>query len=524
MRTPGALLMLALLGGGLPAAHAGQAQPGLAPAATLEHIAALIQQQDPAGAKAAADRALALHPSDPALHNLAGVAEAQRGAYASAESHFLSAIRLAPRAGAAYTNLGRLYQERAAIEPAARAKALDVYRRLIASDPSNAEGLYQAAFLCALNGDFAESRTLIARLPDRARRAPQVLALLATDLEGLGDRPGAEAAATALVSHERLAADDMVALLPAFEHLKDDTLPQRLLEGFDARKLATPEMLRRLAAIHARHGRFVEARQALERAAAGKPTVPLLIDLARTAIKVGDRKGALGYLAHARSLDPRNATVHFLFGMVCVELNLGREAHDSLTQAVELDPDNPLINYAMGAVATHRHDPSEAVPYFEKYVHLKPEDPRGRFALGAARFYSGQLDEARRDLELAARASETATGAHYFLARIARQTNDLEAAGREIDLALRANPKYADAWAELGLIQTRSGDYSAAEASLSKALGLEPENYDATLHLAALYGRTKDPRRAAQEARLADLMARREARTQEFLRIIEVVP
>jgi Tfp pilus assembly protein PilF len=164
------------------------------------------------------------------------------------------------------------------------------------------------------------------------------------------------------------------------------------------------------------------------------------------------------------------------------------------------------------------------VPYFEKYVHLKPEDPRGRFALGAARFYSGQLDEARRDLELAARASETATGAHYFLARIARQTNDLEAAGREIDLALRANPKYADAWAELGLIQTRSGDYSAAEASLSKALGLEPENYDATLHLAALYGRTKDPRRAAQEARLADLMARREARTQEFLRIIEVVP
>ncbi len=96
--------------------------------------------------------------------------------------------------------------------------------------------------------------------------------------------------------------------------------------------------------------------------------------------------------------------------------------------------------------------------------------------------------------------------------------------GREIDAALRANPSHADGWAERGLILTRQGDYAGAEAALQKALALDPDNYEATLHLAALYGRTRDPRRAAQEARLQTLVARRETRAQEFLRFVQAVP
>ena len=134
----------------------------------------------------------------------------------------------------------------------------------------------------------------------------------------------------------------------------------------------------------------------LEKAVAAEgASAPLLMELAGAAIKQKDYEGALGYLAHARSLEPDNATVHFLFAMVCVEENLGREAYESMKKAVELDPDNPLVNYAMGAVATHRHEPSESLPYFEKYVRLKPEDPRGHFALGAARFYSNQFDRSQ---------------------------------------------------------------------------------------------------------------------------------
>jgi tetratricopeptide (TPR) repeat protein len=252
--------------------------------------------------------------------------------------------------------------------------------------------------------------------------------------------------------------------------------------------------------------------------------VPVLLDLARAAEKAGDHKGALGYLAHARSLEPNNAAVHFLFGLVYVQLDLGAEAYESLKKAVSLDPESAPVNYMMGVVGMHRHDPSEGVPYLEKYVSLQPNDPRGRFALGVGRFHANDFDGAQRDLAEVAERPETAAGANYFLARIARQSGRLDDARRHVERSLQAHPGYADAWAELGLLQTRAGEYAAAERSLQKALSLDAENYQAIVNLTALYTRTRDPRREEQAARLEALQKTRSERAQDFLRMVEFVP
>jgi tetratricopeptide (TPR) repeat protein len=498
----------------------------LAPRDTLERIAGLLDRNDLAGARGAVETALGAYPDDPALHNFAGAIEAQAGEFAKAEPHFLTAIRLAPEQPAPYENLGRLYQERTADDPTARGKALDIYRRLLVVAPSDTEGLYQAGFLLALDGKFADSRALIEKLPAEIRRRPHALAISSVDAAGSGDQAGATAAARELEAHPDLSAADVMAVVPAFGHLEGhDEVAVQLLEALDHRGIVPSDGLQLLGELYIRHLRFADARQVLERAATlGGPTVPALVDLARAADRLGDHKGALGYLAHARALEPANANVHFMFGMVCVELDLVAEAYQSLKKAVELAPDNPLVNYAMGAASMHRHEPSESLPYFEKYIQLKPDDPRGRFALGVARFYSKQFDRAKADLELAVRHPETAGGGHYFLAKIARQANDLDTARREADQAVRLTPTYADAWAELGLIQTRAGAYGDAERSLDKALALDPQNYSATVNLAMLYARTKDPRREAQAARLQALQEKRDQQAQELLRIVKVVP
>ena len=519
---------LAILGmlTGTAIAHDGSSGEPAAQAAveqTIGRIAQLLDAQDLAAAKAATDEGLRAYPSSAALHNFAGVIDAQQGAFTSAESHFQTAIKLAPRSPGAYENLGRLYQERSGVDPEARGKALRIYQALVAIDPTSTEGLYQLAFLQALAGQFAESRAIVHRLPPDVRARPQALAVLVADLAGQQDPEAADTAAT-LESHPELTAADVLAVLPAFDRVKDDAVPRRLLEALDRRGMATPDVLQSLGRLHARHGRFTESRATLERAATSGVTVPLLMDLARAAFKSGDREGALGYLAHARSLEPGNAGVHFMFGIICVEMNLGAEAYESLKKAVALEPESPQINYMMGAVSIHRHEPAEAIPYFEKYLALSPGDPRGRFALGAARFYAGQFDQARTDLQAVASGEETAAGAHYFLARIARQANDLENARREVDAALQVYPKYADAWAELGLIQIRKFQYTEAEQSLGKALAIDPNNYVANVNLATLYSRTKDPRRDAQAARLQALQEKRAIQAQEFLRIIGVEP
>lgn len=518
-----ALPVLVALVVGLEARASGAQGSPLAPRAVLEPIAAAVARDDLADAKVRADAALHAYAGDAVVQNLAGVIAARRGETTDAEAHFEAAIRLDPRTVAAYTNLGRLWQERATSDPSARERALAVYARLLTVDPAQPEALFQSALLHVQARRWADARQALDRLSPAMRHRPAVLAVRAAALAGSGDQPGARAAAADLAAHPQLAADDIRAVLSPPSDVADGALERALLQTLDARDWATPDERRRLGAVEAAAGRYADARRVLERAAGAAPGAPVLIELARVAFKAGDPKGALGYLAHARDLEPTNAAVHFLFGIVCVELNLGAEAHESLARASVLEPDNPAVVYALGAVSLHRHDPSEALPYFERYRRLRPEDPRGRFALGAARYYSQQLDAARVELEAAAASPDTATGARYFLAKIARQVDDLSAATREIDAALRASPGLADGWAERGLIEMRRGNLTEAGRSLERALTLDPDNYDATRHLAALYGRTRDPRRAAQEARLATLIAGREARAQEFLRLVQVV-
>ena len=500
-------------------------QEPLAPKSTLQQIATLLDRGDLEAAVRAVEPALKTYPADPVLHNLAGAIAAQRHQFEVAEAHFESAIRHAPKSAPAYENLGRLYQERMDGNPAMRAKAIAIYRRLVEIEPASVEGLFQGAFVLALDGQFAASRALLERLPEDVGQRPQALAILAADVGALGDAAAARRIVDAMASQPALSEADVLAALPILPAGRGDAVSLLMLEALDRRSLASARSLRALATVYLRAGRFADARQTLERVASAEGvSAPVLVELARTAIKLKDYDGALGYLAHARTLTPADATVHFLFAMVCVEKELGREAYESMKKAVELDPDNPLVNYAMGAIATHRHEPSESVPYFQKYVKLRPDDPRGHFALGAALFYTNQFDEARPELERAASAPETATGGHYFLGRIARQSNDLGAARREIELALKLDAGLADAWAELGLIQTRSAEYAAAERSLGKALAIDPEHYVASVNLATLYSRTRDPRRDAQVARVKALSEKRDERAQEFLRIIKAVP
>jgi uncharacterized protein HemY len=275
------------------------ARPGTAatsrqdPAASVAQIQAALERGDVAAAKAGVDAALAVHPEDPALNNLAGVIDAQHGDWQSAEVHFREAIRLAPRAVPPYENLGRLYQERAAADAASVGKALDIYRALLAVDPDNVEGLFQAALLHARAGEFAASRGLLDRLPSDVQQRPQALAVRVVALAGIGDAAAGDVAET-LAAHADVAPEDVVAVLPAFEHVQGDEILGRLLTALDRRGVVTPDLLRRLAAIHMRRGQFVEAREALDRVAAAGATVPVLLDLARAAGQAGDPKGALG--------------------------------------------------------------------------------------------------------------------------------------------------------------------------------------------------------------------------------------
>ncbi len=491
----------------------------------LSRVQALLERGERDAAREELTRALRDFPSHPLLQNFLGVVEAQEGHYEAAEAAFSKAVRAAPRFTDAYLNLGRLYQENAGRDPEGMRKALAAYDSVLAYEPAQPESLYQSAVLLQATGDFGRSLERVSRLPEDQRQRAQVLAVRLAAALGAGHRGEAERVTDALLVRPDLAEADVLMILPALAAHGGDDLGVRLLERVRARGLLSAEGLQRLGAAYEKGGQLAAARDALEAAAAARPdSVSLLLDLARVAQRGRDPRGALGYLAHARELEPKNARVHFLFGMICVELELGTEAYNSLKEAVRLDPDNAAINYAMGAVCLQRRDPSEAVPYFRKYAGLEADDPRGALAVGLAWFKAGDFRAARPELARAAQSPPTAAAANYFLARIAREEDDPDQALQLVDKALAINPSYADAWAERGLLHFRKRERESAEKDLQRCLELDPDNYLGNLHLLALYQRTRDARRETQEKRVEELKVMLEQRAEEFRRVIEVRP
>lgn len=469
--------------------------------------------------------ALKTDPANGGLYNLRGIVDIQQGRAADAEADFSKAVELSPALAGAYLNLGRLYQSRIDSDPSFAAKALATYQRALKADPKSPEAHYQLGLLYEWRGSFIESLAHLTALPATQQNQARVLALQCADLAGV--KRSAQAAKTAqqLIAAPDLQEGDVLAILPVLERTADYQLTRTLIEGLSGRGLASPESLAHLASAYEKLNELTLARQTLEHVAQAQPqdSKPL-IDLARVAYKAGDREGALGYLAHARDLDPRNAAIHFVFGIIALELRLPLEAKASLTKALELDPDRPDYNYGMAIVALHGHDTSESIPYFKKFLATGGDKARGHYGLGIAYFYSGNYDESKKELLVSLDSPKTSAGAHYFLARIANKEGDTQGAESEIRKSIAQAANYADAHAELALILIHQHRYSEAQQELDRALQLDPENFTGNTNQLVLYQRTKDTRAAAQTEKLHALEKKRDEEQELLYRRIEVRP
>jgi len=490
----------------------------------LSQIQQLIQNGHSVEALGRVRRALVDFPSEPNLYNFLGVLEAQASNYSAAEASFRRAIECAPRLTSAYFNLGRFYQENPGKDPQALSKAIDVYKALLSHHPGNAEARYQCARLVCFQGKFADSLSHLSRLPAADQKLPHVLIIRLTAYAALGLHTLTRETASQILANSSLTEADVLSSLPLLsKHGQSSTL-QSVLQQLERRSSLSSEGLRELGLLYEGNGQLAEAKGTLERAVQNsKPSATLLLDLARVSHKQKEPQAALGYLAHARDLNPQDAQIHYLFGAICAELDLSEDAYESFKKAVQLDGQNADYNLAAGAVALQRRAASEGIPYLTTYREQRPKDPRGQLALGAAYYQAGQMDDAQQELRLASASSETASTAHYYLGRAALQTDDFDAAARELEAALKANPKNLDAGAELALVRLRTRNYRLAQQDLTKVLNQDPDHYKANLYLLNLYQRTRDARTEDQERRFEEVKKRRSDREQSLLRRVEFI-
>ena len=382
---------------------AAQAGPATLPE-MLSRAMQSLEASDRVSARRELTEALRLYPASPAVHNFLGVVEAGEGNYLAAEKRFREAVLRAPDYTDAYLNLGRLYQENGAKDPKAATKALAAYQAILRYEPDHSEARFQSAALLQAMGEFGRSLDELRRLPPPTRsvRRPSPCAWPTTP--GRGERAEADAAAEKLLGQGGFDELDVRPTLPVL------LAPRTGGSGGEAPRgsaLAGAGLVRRPAAARPAEG---EGRDSSRRPGyvskrprgTGRTACPCSSTSPAWRTRRGTVRARSATSPTPAPSSPANARVHFLFGMICVELDLGAEAYNSLKEAVRLDPENAAANYAMGAVALHRKDPSEAIPYFRKYAELEPEEPRGPFAIGVAAFQAKDYETARRLLVPAA--------------------------------------------------------------------------------------------------------------------------
>jgi tetratricopeptide (TPR) repeat protein len=488
-------------------------------------IQQLIATNHPAEAKQLLDSSAANYPGFAGFDNLRGVIAAQQGNIEAARSSFEMAIRHSPHFTEAYLNLGRLYLQNSATIPQAVPLALDTYDKVLRYEPGNQEAQYQVGVLTMRQKKYRESLSHLSRLTSASPDSPQVLSIKIADYAGLGDVAHANEAVSRMVAQSDMAELDVQESLPALAQAKRFDLIVKLLESLQSRHQLSPGMLHSLGIAYEQENKLAQARSSLEQVTeqAG-PSVKLLVELARITTTQKDYKGALGYLAHAEDLEPKNAGLYYSFGVICLRMELLAEAQKAFGKAVELSPDNAAFNYAMGLSTSFLHDPNEAVPYFEKYIKLQPKDPAGALAMGTTLYRGKDYSAATVWLTKAVQQPQTATTAHYYLGRIANQQGRTDDAIQELNQALKATPNNADALAELGQSYLLRKDYPDAEAALLRALAIAPDQYTANFNLLTVFTRTKDPRREAQAKRFDEVEKLFAQRKEEYLRVLEIRP
>jgi tetratricopeptide (TPR) repeat protein len=502
----------------------GGAQPSQEPyRALVLEIQQHMEQNDLEGARSLIADTQTRFPANGGLENLLGVVEIQEGHSERAIQEFSAAILHDPTLAGAYLNLGRIYMQTAGRDETARASALRVYDKLLRMEPNNAEANYQVATLLMWDQSYERSLEHLRKLSpdDRSRIGTQIV--LCADEAALHHAAAADKAAAAIIAAPDLTEQDAMEVLPALQAARRADLIESIFAAANSKSPLSADGLRILGLAQEGEGKLEIARKTLELAfTQSSSSVPILVDLTRVAKASKDYQGALGYLAHARDLQPNDASFAYEFGVICLRMGLLGESRKAMGEAVKLSPDNPEYNYGMGTVSSFAQDATQGLPYLQKYHALRPSDPLALLAIGTTYFRAKNFDSARVWLKQAVAHEATAADAHYYLGRIARVENHLADAKHELEQANTLTPDRPDVLGELGQVFIATHEYREAQTYLDRAVKKDPDNYGANFGLLQLYARTGDARREEQSKRFDEIKSKDEQHYQEMMRILDV--
>lgn len=484
----------------------------------------LLARNDVTHARAAAEAAVELAPSEPAYRRLLGQICMRLGDHDAARANFQQVLAHQPRDAATALALGRLALERHESSEAIRLLQLAAQ---YAPDDADVLGTLGLALRQACQ-PVHEDELL------EAQRDPLLTQALTVLERAAAAAPHwrAELGWTRLIAGESaLAVEDLAAALPQLSGAERVVALRRLALALMSRgevvraarfaehaaALAPDDAL--IASIQGqvaeRQGDVYAAVRAYTRAVTHAPDQGRYhLRLGAALLATDEYETALEHLQRATQLEPARAEAWMLLSRACLQVRQPERALQAAQRAVQLAQEHAAAWYQLAEAARALDQTRLALEAFERATTLQPtkawlvayadfalergQTERGRAVLQRA----VQLDPA--DAELAYRLAQLSDGQAWLTqleravqldpARIAwrRELGDgllrrgqAQQALPHLAQVVEAEPHVAEHWIALAHAQQQSGEPTAALATLQRALSVLPDSVALRLALAS---------------------------------------
>ncbi len=223
----------------------------------------------------------------------------------------------------------------------------------------------------------------------------------------------------------------------------------------------------------AQQKRYIEAVDALERAAAIDPTNDQsMYNMALVNIEMGQFERAKESLERAIGVNPTNGSYHEKLGTVLMELESWEAAKAALEKALEVDPNMARAHYKLGQVAERLDDQQSALQHYTDAISKGPRFLEAYSALGRLYADLGFLDESvqvlQGALQVAQEGSTEEGNVHHLLGTVFQQQRKFDEAVVEFREALNIEPGNRDALFSLGWTYALQQEREEARRYLKK--------------------------------------------------------
>jgi tetratricopeptide (TPR) repeat protein len=492
----------------------------------------LLQAGQVAEALAELDIALATDPDDPSLNNLRGLAAAQLGRTAEAETSFRKVIRLLPHVAMGYNNLAALLWQ-----SGRHAEGVTAFRQALIEEPHNftasvglgtilaergeyGEALpYLESAWSSRGGDFqagyelartlmelkrpAEAQKIITRLvrPKDDAALAKLYALYAAVAEQLGDRAAANLDYRRAFERSPQSFDIYVALVRNSFASRDNSREQ--LPPVPTTLSADQHFT--LGLVFASGGAYSRAISHFQQTLQLQPTNSLAVyNLALAYEREGRSQEAIELLERAVEQQP-NAELYDLIASLEEDIGNYVQAVRHYQRAVDLDPGKEQYYFDLGAEYLVHLTFSPAVDVFRVGSQKFPASARLYVGMGLAQFALRRYEEAASAFIEALESDPSSPDA--FLAWNALPPFVVVSAWQTVQPHLQRLAErhptnshavfcYGAALSRHGIASDRQDNLDLAQFLLQKAVRLNPRLAPGHLELGTLYAQRKQSNKA----------------------------